>query len=352
MRSLLVHREHPPLVPAGRDDELPRCVVVALHGEGGDVDELAGVAREAAPRAPVRAAQAARPRNPAHSGSNALPGYEGYAWYRVQDDGNPDPATFDDSLRQVEAFVLDTLERYPGPADAPERRIVIVARGQGAAIGRAVARRRGNVVAGVYELTAALLLGLIALLAAPMAQATSSGPQPGTTGAPAIAGVAAEMDCTSCHTGQRLNPDDAGKVELSGLPSAYEPGKRYTVTFRISHPDPALARWGFQVTAVRLSDGHGAGELLVTDAPRTQKQTGVAGREYVEHTVPGTAIGQPGGATWTFDWVAPAAGAGDVEFFGVGNAANVDGSNQGDHIYGPSPAPLATLRPSPGPAAH
>ncbi len=351
MRSLLVHREHPPLVSAACGDERPRCVVVALHGEGGDVDELAGAARGAAPHAPVRAAQAARPRNPAQSGSKALPGYEGYAWYRVQDDGQPDPATFHDSLRQVEAFLVDTLDRYPAPDGAPDRRIVIVARGQGAVIGRAAARRRSDFVAGVYELAAALL-ALFALVATQPARATSSGPQPGTTGAPAIGGVAAEMDCTSCHTGQRLNADDAGKVELAGLPQVYEPGQRYTVTFRISHSDPTLARWGFQVTAIRLADGHGAGELVVTDAARTQKQVGVAGREYLEHTVPGTAIGQPGGATWTFDWVAPAADAGEVAFFGLGNAANVDGSNQGDHIYGPSPAPLATLRAAPGPAAR
>ena len=39
----------------------------------------------------------------------------------------------------------------------------------------------------------------------------------------------------------------------------------------------------------------------------------------------------------------PAAGA--VEFFASGNAANLDGSQQGDFIYNSTPHAIATVRP-------
>jgi hypothetical protein len=198
----------------------------------------------------------------------------------------------------------------------------------------------------------ATLLKLAALVASALlctqgAQATSSGPQPGLSGAPEIAGVPAEMTCTSCHATYPLNPDALGKVELLGLPDTYSPGRRYALTFRISHPDATLTRWGFQLTAIQRSDGQGAGEFVVTDPQNTQRVTGLAHRQYVEHTVPGTAMGQPGGTSWSFDWVAPARDVGEIVFYGGGNASNMDGSKEGDRIYNPTPAPLAALRAAP-----
>ena len=37
--------------------------------------------------------------------------------------------------------------------------------------------------------------------------------------------------------------------------------------------------------------------------------------------------------TWTFDWMAPAVGTGDVTFYGAFNAANGNGKTSGDVIY-------------------
>lgn len=193
------------------------------------------------------------------------------------------------------------------------------------------------------------MLLVLALLAAGGASATSSGPLPGLSGVPAGGGLAAEMDCTSCHQSYPLNPDDRGGVELRGLPERYQPGERYAVTFAIRHPDAALLRWGFQLTAVTTSAFLGAGGFAITDPENTQRVVGgEAGREYVEHTVPGTAPGRAGGTPWRFEWVAPAADVGDVAFFGGGVAANVDGSNQGDRVFNPTPEPLAIVR---GPAS-
>jgi len=373
MRSLLVHRESG-CQPGAQQ---PRGVFVALHGAGGDAGELVALCQRARPDFALRAAQAARPRNPIASGSGLCPGYEGFVWFRLQEDGRPDPASFEDSRREVEAFLRDTVDWMEPRGRTP---IVVVARGQAVALARAAVASQREGVAGLFEVTDAgesdgaarlarfcdellggaeaphpaaalrpILGALLAttLLCVPGARATSSGPQPGLSGAPQIGGVSAEMTCTSCHATYPLNPDALGKVELLGLPAAYAPGQRYTLTFRISHPDVALTRWGFQVTAIQRVDGQGAGEFVVTDAQNTQRVGGLAHREYVEHTLPGTAMGKAGGTSWSFDWIAPARDVGEIVFYGGGNASNMDGSKEGDRIYNPTPAPLATLRATP-----
>ena len=374
MRSLLVHRESGCHPSATR----PRGVFVTLHGAGGDASELVALCGAARPDFALRAAQAARPRNPMASGSALCSGYEGFVWFRIQEDGLPDPATFEDSRRQVEAFLRDTLDRVGALGPVP---LVVVARGQAVELARAAASELREAVAGIFEVTDggdpaeaprlagfcdAILVGtearrgrvhatratvaaLIAwaLFSVPGARATSSGPQPGLSGAPEIGGVPAEMTCNSCHATYPVNPDTLGKVELLGLPDAYAPGRRYTLTFRISHPDAAITRWGFQVTAIQKTNGQGAGEFVVTDPQNTQRVGGLAHREYLEHTLPGTAMGKSGGTSWNFDWVAPARDVGEIVFFGAGNASNMDGSKEGDRIYNPTPAPLATLRGAP-----
>ncbi len=353
-----------------------RGVFVALHGAGGDANELVPVCERARPDFALRAAQAARPRNPMASGSTLCPGYEGFVWFRLQEDGRPDPATFEDSRREVEAFLHDTVDRV-----GPHVPIVVVACGQGAELAFAAVSELRAAVAGVFEVTdatdpraagrlahfcealvaranarrgganaaVATLAALLAsaLLCVPAARATSSGPQPGLSGAPEIGGVPAEMTCISCHATYPLNPDTLGKIELLGLPAAYTLGQRYTLTFRISHPDASITRWGFQVTAIQKIDGQGAGEFVVTDPENTQRVGGLAHRAYVEHTPAGTAMGKPGGTSWTFAWIAPSRDVGEIVFYGSGNASNMDGSKEGDRIYNPTPEPLARVRVAP-----
>ncbi len=176
--------------------------------------------------------------------------------------------------------------------------------------------------------------------------AVSSGPQPAMTGVPALGDQPAEGLCVQCHNSFPLNPDTAGSIQVEGVPPAYTPGQTYTLTVRVAHPDAAAMRWGFQMTAVAMKDGAGAGEFVVTDPATTQLLPAMSGtRAYIEHGYNGTAIGQPGGASWTFDWKAPAADVGTVGFFAAGNVANADGSNQGDRVYSPSPAPVAQTQP-------
>lgn len=175
-----------------------------------------------------------------------------------------------------------------------------------------------------------------------------TGPPPGAAGVPAGGGNLAESTCiqSGCHVGFPLNPDSRGRIELSGVPDNYLPGQRYTLTFRITHPDTDRRRWGFQVTAVSLQDFKPAGTLEVTDRRNTQMVTDPlrANRQYIGHSVLGTGQGRTGGFSWTFAWMAPESDVGDVAFFGSGNAANGDSQPRGDKIYNPTPNPLAVAK--------
>lgn len=189
------------------------------------------------------------------------------------------------------------------------------------------------------EFVAALLLGAFA---ATGAFAASAGPQPSMTGTPAIGAEPAEGTCVQCHNSFAVNPDQDGVLTLEGVPAKYEPGKTYTLTVRISNKDATRLRWGFQMTAIAMKDGAGAGAFTATDAGTTQVLESMTNtRTYIEHNYGGTAIGQAGGNSWTFDWTAPKSDVGKVGFFAASNSANADGSNQGDRIYTKSPEPLA-----------
>jgi len=172
--------------------------------------------------------------------------------------------------------------------------------------------------------------------------ASSLGAQPGSTGAPGPYGF--ETTCVACHATHPLNPDAVGRVALEGLPERYEPGRRYRLHVTVSHADPALHRFGFQLTALASASLDPAGELVVTEPDRTQLMQALASdRQYLGHTLEGTAPDAAGAARWSFEWLAPPSSVGEVAFFAAANAVDEDGSKEGDRVYSPSPRPLATL---------
>jgi uncharacterized repeat protein (TIGR01451 family) len=162
--------------------------------------------------------------------------------------------------------------------------------------------------------------------------AYSSGPPAGFTHAPG------EFDCAECHLPQ---PDaGTGNIQISAPPS-YVPGQTYPITVTHTNADPTRLRWGFQLTALDDADSK-AGNLQPLDM-RTQvlnNQGPGASRQYIEHCsgagsgcLDGTFQGQQGGASWTFNWTAPATNVGPVTFYVAGNQANNDGNTSGDYIY-------------------
>ncbi len=112
-RSQLVRHER---AAAGAER---RGTLVALHSDGGDARELLPLCAAIGPDFDLLAPQASRSRNPFLS--SAPPDdprwreYAGFSWFRRDDAGQPEPASFGDSLWQVQQLVLELHERGAGP---------------------------------------------------------------------------------------------------------------------------------------------------------------------------------------------------------------------------------------------
>jgi len=186
-----------------------------------------------------------------------------------------------------------------------------------------------------------LQLAVLTLAVAAVAYAHSTGPDQGYTDAPGDLG-----NCTACHDNFPAN-SGPGSLNISGNPAIYTPGQNYTLAVTIQ--DPRARRWGFELTAI---DGNGnrAGTFTPLDDFTQIAATGtpILDRQYIEHTAVGTFPGTSGGHTWHVQWTAPVTDAGAVHFYFAGNAANNDGTNQGDFIYtnsatSDSPTSVVTL---------
>jgi hypothetical protein len=163
--------------------------------------------------------------------------------------------------------------------------------------------------------------------------ARSTGDPAARTGAPMLGGVPAEATCSAagCHLGNP--PETNGKLEILGVPLPYIPGSTYDLTVRLTSTattgDPDR-RWGFQLTAARLSDGLGTG---VFAAPGLQILSGANSRKYVTHNVANVKTGASSPVEWTVSWTAPSTDEGAVGFYAAGVAGNGDLFASGDYVY-------------------
>ena len=171
-----------------------------------------------------------------------------------------------------------------------------------------------------------------------MAAASSNGPPPQRTGAPAIGAVPAEGLCTGCHSGNPVNT--GGSVTLTGAPAYYTPGAAYTITVNLASTQNAVTGhvWGFELTAVKMSDGTGAGTFANVAGQGTTIRAGTGSfntRSYIGQASAGQRLDVASPVAWQVSWTAPAS-AGPVSFYVVGNAADGDGGDPGDWIYNAS----------------
>lgn len=169
------------------------------------------------------------------------------------------------------------------------------------------------------------------------------GPIASVTGAPEVGGVLEEPTCMLCHsndTGSNLNPP-GGSIEILDLPSHYAPGGIYPLRVRLSSSltagDPS-PEWGFELTAVRGSDGASSGAFILPADGTLQEKNGSfatpwVNRRYVLHTKSGIHPGEASPVEWAFDWQAPTTQVETVYFFVAGNSANGDGTLTGDWIF-------------------
>lgn len=141
----------------------------------------------------------------------------------------------------------------------------------------------------------ASLIGIAAVVMAGELTSNPTGAPLGRTGSPADG---ATCSSSGCHFG---TPSPLANVITSNIPaSGYVPGQSYTITVTV----PGSGNKGFQVSPQK-TDGTQLGTLQA--GPGTQ----VNGK-YITHTAQKT-----GTAVWNFNWTAPAAGTGNVTFYGA-----------------------------------
>lgn len=145
-------------------------------------------------------------------------------------------------------------------------------------------------------------------------------------------GPGSTSTCTACHGGGSgtTTASLSLKVKATGaaVSGSYTPGIVYTVT--ISGNNTNLSFFGFQVTATQGAAQSGAFSNLGSD----KHISNIGGLQVVEHS---TSLAKTGGGyEASFDWTAPAAGAGTVVFSGIINGVNKDNNTTGDKVSEPA----------------
>lgn len=147
------------------------------------------------------------------------------------------------------------------------------------------------------------------------------------TGAPGGAsGAPADNNNTcarsGCHSGSATDRDG---IISSNVPSTgYIPGETYTISVLITQQ--GINRFGFQVSP-QAANGAVQGTITITDAARTQLVSG----KYVTHRQ--ASINSANSNSWAFNWTAPSAGTGTVNFYGAAMASNANGNTSGDQVF-------------------
>jgi uncharacterized protein (TIGR03437 family) len=165
--------------------------------------------------------------------------------------------------------------------------------------------------------------------------AFATGPDPRHTGAPGDDSKACAS--SGCHTGTAVNGGGGNVVVSFQNGQTYTPGAQETFTIGIT--DSRARSYGFQMTArveSDLVDGQagdftaGTQQIVLCDNGSLKGSRGCAANapvQFIEHSGPFRAN------TISVQWTAPSTNAGNVHIYVAANAANADGSNNGDHIY-------------------
>lgn len=144
----------------------------------------------------------------------------------------------------------------------------------------------------------------------------------------------------SCHVSPPPGANQ-GALEVTGIPTCYQPGQKYTFNVKVS--DPNATRWGFEL-GVQYNEGNendnrSAGALGQAPNARTAIVPSTDGmRQFSSHdrgsaNGDGTYNGQANSANWNVEWTAPADRTTPVCIYVAGVAADGDGSSDGDRTY-------------------
>lgn len=129
---------------------------------------------------------------------------------------------------------------------------------------------------------------------------------------------------SGCHTG--IAVQTRTNLISSDIPEeGYTPGNSYTITAAVSSANRNM--FGFMISPQNAA-GTKLGTMALINSTETQL---LQSAKYITHKQAGIT-GSGGVKSWSFTWTAPAAGTGDVNFYGSFNIANGNGNATGDSI--------------------
>jgi hypothetical protein len=172
-----------------------------------------------------------------------------------------------------------------------------------------------------YHLVTFLFFGIVSFIAF---DAVHNSADSHTSGAPAIrTGSPGDggATCKNCHAGP--NPvTEIGLITSNIPPDGYSAGQTYTITATVARS--GHTKFGFEISPQNIA-GSLLGTLIVTNTTEMQL---VGTGKYITHKAAG--VSGTNSRTWEFDWTAPAAGTGDVTFYGAFNITNAMNNSAGD----------------------
>lgn len=163
-------------------------------------------------------------------------------------------------------------------------------------------------------------LGLFLLMS------NQDGAFPGNTGAPG------EFTCgrAPCHNIPVNIGSSSIQIDINDGDSTYQAGLEHEITVSISNT--SSEKHGFQILALDAQNNN-VGNWIITE-PENMKiieSFSPPTRFYVTHTAAGNQL-----TSWTMNWEAPPAEAGDITFYSSVLVANNNGTNMGDSLYNTS----------------
>ncbi|MDZ4666795.1 MAG: T9SS type A sorting domain-containing protein [bacterium] len=141
-------------------------------------------------------------------------------------------------------------------------------------------------------------------------------------------GVTTRKDCASCHSGPTpIANDNVQRVFTFDSGSVYTPSATHVIKFKLL----ASGTVGFSSTVLKNDSNIKAGIIAPIDTNEAKVFTHAAsGRTYLNHKVGATANGMK---EYTFQWTAPAKGAGAVTFYFSSISSNLDDGTSDDTTY-------------------
>ncbi len=154
---------------------------------------------------------------------------------------------------------------------------------------------------------------------------------PAANGNGNVSGAVAGNTCGTCHGA--VNPNATTNIQLEdsqgNFVTEYTPGAVYRVFIGLGLNGTSAPNTGFQATVRNSDNSNTAGTIAL--APNSVGIRIING--LAEHSQKNTVNG-----TFSFQWTAPAAGAGSVQIFANGVLSNNNNLNSGDAV-----APVASV---------